>query len=102
MQQLAESINLIFPSDGNLVATNKIANSLDFNLNQMNIQLQNISLENNFFWFQYNSCRILNKNINETEWKQVPNTTSFKFVELFRICLVSPNSALITGNIVYY
>ena len=94
MHDLSESISLIFP-----IKNNFPSGTIEFNLNQIEMQLQNLHLESNFIWFQYNSNRILSKTVNESEWQQITNRNNTTFIELFRVCLLSSKSALIIGNL---
>jgi hypothetical protein len=57
-----------------------------------------LNISSNFFWFQQNSKNIYKMCLNETNWLLIENKDNYVSKEMFRVCMVGPDEALIIGK----
>lgn len=86
--ELIESLKVIIPQCN-------VSNSEDVGL--INENMENLNLTNNFFWFQQNSKNIYTMCLSETDWLLTENKDNYVAKEMFRVCMIGPEEALITG-----
>jgi hypothetical protein len=83
---LLEAVQIILPK-----------HKLEEDLAMINNEMGSLNLSSNFFWFQQNSKNVFKFNINESEWVLVQNKDNYQMTELFRVCIIGQEEALITG-----
>lgn len=64
----------------------------------LNDELENLNLSNCQIWFQQNTKNIYKKNLGETDWMMIENKENYLFGEMFRVCMIGSDEALITGG----
>jgi len=84
---LIESLKVIIPSQ----------NKTPIEVGILNENLENLNLNNNFYWFQQNSKNIYRMCLNETDWLLTENKDNYVAKEMFRVCMIGTDEALITG-----
>jgi hypothetical protein len=57
-----------------------------------------MQIEDSFFWFQQNSKNVYKKNLTDESWRLSENKDNYVFNEMFRVSLIGPDEALITGG----
>ena len=68
----------------------------------LNENLESLNLNNNFYWFQQNSKNIYRMCLGETDWLLTENKDNYVAKEMFRVCMIGPEEAIITGRINKY
>ncbi len=74
-----------------------VEDDLDLNKN-----MEELNINCNFYWFQQNSKNIYKFNLNESEWILVENRDNCLINEMFRVCYINSNEALLTGGMEGY
>jgi len=66
----------------------------------INEELESLHINNSIYWFQQNSKNVYKKNMNETDWILTENKDNYVFKEMFRVCMINSEEALITGRVI--
>jgi hypothetical protein len=61
-------------------------------------ELEHLNLSNCQLWFQQNTKNIYKKNLGESDWIMIENKENYVFGEMFRVCMIGSDEALITGK----
>jgi hypothetical protein len=59
--------------------------------------LMSLNLSTNFYWFQQNSTHVFKFGVNDSGWVMVDNKDNFMMSQLFRVCNIGEEEALMTG-----
>ncbi len=68
----------------------------------LNNELDHMNLSNGLLWFQQNTKNAYKKSIGDAEWAKTENKDNYVFGEMFRVTMIGPDEALITGKINYF
>jgi hypothetical protein len=60
--------------------------------------MDTLSINTNFLWFQQNSNNVYKMNLNDSDWILIENKDNYKLQEMFRVCIINAEEALITGK----
>jgi hypothetical protein len=70
-----------------------------YEINEINEEMEHLNINGDFFWFQQNSRNVYKMCINEGNWQLIDNKDNYTLSEMYRICQIGPEEALITGGI---
>jgi hypothetical protein len=94
MIEIMNTVRIMIPNLNNISHSNEI-----FSLNQ---DMESLRINNLIFWFQQNSKNAYKLNLNECDWIMTENKDNFVFKEMFRVCMINSEEALITGIFFIY